>query len=106
MKDECHDRSHNCHFSASCLNSDGSYFCECQSGWEGDGVECTDIDECLIGNYDCPINNNCANTDGSYYCTCISGYTDGSEIASLIFPPEIQIFTDSFIKLQQPRWFL
>ena len=90
FQDECHDRSHNCHRSGDCLNSDGSYFCQCQTGWEGDGVECTDIDECLIGTYNCPIHNECVNTDGSYYCTCISGYTNGSALTFSFLRCEIK----------------
>ena len=45
--DEC---KHNvCHQDASCTNTPGSYRCECNSGFNGDGNFCQDIDECATG---------------------------------------------------------
>jgi len=32
---------HNCHKHASCTNTDGSYSCECNNGYYGDGESCT-----------------------------------------------------------------
>ena len=31
----------NCHDNATCANSDGSYDCECDRGYAGDGFSCT-----------------------------------------------------------------
>ena len=31
--DEC--ENHNCQNGATCINGEGTYYCECQSGWEG-----------------------------------------------------------------------
>ena len=38
---ECHAGSHNCHASASCNNTVGSYDCFCNKGFAGDGVNCS-----------------------------------------------------------------
>ena len=32
-----------------CSDTDGSYECACQDGFEGDGFQCTNIDECELG---------------------------------------------------------
>ncbi|XP_064596717.1 lipoyl amidotransferase LIPT1, mitochondrial-like [Liolophura sinensis] len=37
--DECRGR-HHCHTQARCVNTDGSYTCECLEGYEGDGQNC------------------------------------------------------------------
>lgn len=39
--DECADGTHNCADSATCTNTDGSYECACDEGFEGDGTSCT-----------------------------------------------------------------
>ena len=44
--DECFERSHNCHSYAACHNQRGTFYCECNTGFEGDGENCEDIDEC------------------------------------------------------------
>ena len=35
-----------CSENAECTNSDGSFSCVCQDGYEGDGQTCNDKDEC------------------------------------------------------------
>ena len=45
--DECKDNV--CHQDASCTNTPGSYRCECNAGFSGDGNFCRDIDECATG---------------------------------------------------------
>ena len=30
-----------CHFNATCNNTDGSYICQCDPGYRGDGFNCT-----------------------------------------------------------------
>lgn len=39
-RDECADDSHMCHVNATCTNAEGSYSCECQSGYIGNGRNC------------------------------------------------------------------
>ena len=39
---ECQLKPHPCHESATCFNTDGSFYCECQEGFIGDGlINCT-----------------------------------------------------------------
>ena len=68
----------------SCINTIGSYSCQCRSGFETTEVfnfeyqrietECRDIDECTKRNA-CPRNAVCRNTEGSYSCLCNDGYS-------------------------------
>ena len=78
-----------------CINTNGSYFCECLEGYElQNETVCIgklsipycchvnvysmsfqlDIDECNEGTNLCDANANCINTNGSYECICNSGY--------------------------------
>ena len=41
--DECLDAVENCHASAICKNTDGSFLCTCNQGYIGDGVNCEGI---------------------------------------------------------------
>ena len=38
---ECTNGTHNCHAAATCNNTEGSFTCACNPGWNGDGVNCT-----------------------------------------------------------------
>ena len=39
--DECTTRTHRCDTNSTCINVDGSYTCKCNSGYNGDGFNCT-----------------------------------------------------------------
>ena len=79
-----------------CINTIGSYFCQCSSGMETNKVfnveyqrvetKCSDIDECRKRNI-CPQKAVCNNTEGTYSCLCKDGYdgdlcTDVDECSS------------------------
>ena len=70
--DECRQENE-CDVNAVCLNEVGSYSCECQNGFSGDGKTCKDLDECKQKDI-CANNAECTNKFGSYDCTCKSGY--------------------------------
>ena len=39
---ECvNDSTNNCHINATCLNTEGSFQCQCLEGFSGNGVNCT-----------------------------------------------------------------
>ena len=93
--DECNDSLLNdCHLNASCYDTVGSYSCECNIGFSGNGTSCAgnnlsvitiyiaiifisthlDVDECRTNTSDCDDNALCVNNIGSYECHCNSGF--------------------------------
>ena len=47
-----------------CTNTVGSFLCDCNLGFEGDGInDCNDIDECETKTDDCSPVQNCENTE-------------------------------------------
>ncbi|KAA0706078.1 Fibrillin-2 Fibrillin-2 C-terminal peptide [Triplophysa tibetana] len=56
-----------------CVNTEGSYRCECWFGFRLDGNICRDIDECSETPSLC-VNGRCVNTEGSYRCECWFGF--------------------------------
>ncbi|XP_052437637.1 latent-transforming growth factor beta-binding protein 4 isoform X1 [Carassius gibelio] len=58
-----------------CVNTDGSYRCDCSPGFRAAGPrrQCRDINECLEGDF-CFPSGECVNTEGSYKCVCAQGY--------------------------------
>lgn len=54
-----------------CLNTPGSYRCDCTPGFNKSNDQCIDIDECQDSTI-CP--QKCVNTEGSYACACNDGY--------------------------------
>lgn len=69
---ECEDAEfpHQCHEQATCTDTIGSYNCTCNPGWEGSGIDCTDIDFCA--SFPCKHNGTCEEfSDGSSFnCIC------------------------------------
>ncbi|XP_056621635.1 latent-transforming growth factor beta-binding protein 4 isoform X2 [Triplophysa dalaica] len=61
-----------------CVNTDGSYHCDCLPGYRAAAPrrQCRDINECLEGDF-CFPRGECVNTDGSYMCVCSQGYKSG-----------------------------
>ena len=102
--DECATNPNLCHTNAACDNTAGSYVCQCNEGFTGDGMNCsgeilymcTGRHVCVYVVYVrvrynvflythldidecsmdvCHVNATCSNTAGSYECTCLSGFS-------------------------------
>ncbi|XP_058393999.1 fibrillin-3 [Diceros bicornis minor] len=60
-----------------CVNTDGSFRCECPFGYSLDftGVSCVDIDECSVG-HPCG-EGTCTNVIGGFECACADGFEPG-----------------------------
>ncbi|XP_065186701.1 fibrillin-1-like isoform X1 [Sycon ciliatum] len=67
---ECLSQAAECHSSAVCTNTRGSYECRCKQGFYGDGITCHDVDECSEESHNCGRNTVCRNRQGSYSCLC------------------------------------
>ncbi|KAL9987869.1 hypothetical protein ACROYT_G002244 [Oculina patagonica] len=67
--DECTNNP--CKNGATCVNLDGSYRCDCKSGYSGNNCE-TDINECAPA--PCQNGGTCVDLVGGYRCDCIAGY--------------------------------
>ncbi|XP_033122638.1 uncharacterized protein LOC117121521, partial [Anneissia japonica] len=87
---ECMEKSDDCSFNAMCINMIGSYACKCNSGYEGNGTSCEDIDECERDMHTCALlpSGSCTNTIGSYSCSCNEGYRgDGQICVEIVLLP-------------------
>jgi len=54
---ECDRHAHNCDINAGCSNTEGSFACACNAGYDGDGENCVDVDECDAGLHNCDTND-------------------------------------------------
>ena len=77
---ECLVGSHECLSPAKCVNTPGSYRCECPSlvGWSFDGRTCIDTDECQYPNV-CDPQASCNNYPGGFNCSCNIGWRGQGE---------------------------
>ncbi|XP_065788115.1 adhesion G protein-coupled receptor E2-like isoform X1 [Muntiacus reevesi] len=75
--DECQHRPRVCKGRSICINTQGSYICQCPPDMEfnpEDLRDCTDVDECSSGKHQCDNSTVCVNTVGSYTCHCRQGW--------------------------------
>jgi hypothetical protein len=90
--DECSLGIHNCSSTQVCINTEGSFSCNCTSGFTLAGNACIDADECSLGTHNCVSTSmNCVNTVGSFACACKPGFgnigcLDINECGAPIFP--------------------
>ncbi|XP_077966704.1 uncharacterized protein LOC144420858 isoform X2 [Styela clava] len=78
--DQCTSGQHDCDENATCIDSaNGTYTCQCEEGFTGNGFNCTDINECLSEFLPC---SNCSNTVGGYSCGCEKGF-DGENCTDI-----------------------
>ena len=61
-----------CDVNAKCINTIGSYRCECVYGYEGNGKQC--VDRCSVKDPPCPESSKCVITaNDTLACSCNSG---------------------------------
>ena len=70
--DECSqaDEVSRCGANAQCVDN----ACVCETGYQGNGFDCQDMDECKQQQEICGINADCINEEGSYTCQCKDGF--------------------------------
>ena len=82
---ECAEFTHTCtppaapdYVSTSlCINTPGSYICECNFGYTGDGeTTCHDVDDCSYGPERCYAGRCTDLGAGDFRCVCVEGYMD------------------------------
>ncbi|XP_037673990.1 adhesion G protein-coupled receptor E5 isoform X2 [Choloepus didactylus] len=75
--DECQRNPRICKSRGTCINTLGSYSCQCPSGFQfkaEDPRVCTDVNECSSGHNPCHSSTHCLNVVGSYQCRCRPGW--------------------------------
>eukprot|EP00933_Yihiella_yeosuensis_P060247 TRINITY_DN6253_c4_g1_i1.p1 TRINITY_DN6253_c4_g1~~TRINITY_DN6253_c4_g1_i1.p1 ORF type:complete len:1111 (+),score=158.47 TRINITY_DN6253_c4_g1_i1:93-3425(+) len=60
---------------ANCTNVVGSFICQCQAGYSGNGAVCSNVNECATGAHNCDDHSYCYDTVGSFTCKCKPGYS-------------------------------
>jgi hypothetical protein len=78
--DECTQNIHTCSENAICLNTINSYVCECNSGFVGNGTNCSNINECNA--QICSMNAVCIDTFGSFICKCNVGFAGNGTVCN------------------------
>ncbi|XP_028999081.1 adhesion G protein-coupled receptor E5 [Betta splendens] len=84
-ENECSDHEIRCGNHTKCFNTNGSFYCHCESGFRNivgkvnftaeDG-QCQDINECKEIPNICGNHSKCDNTIGNYSCQCDSGFRE------------------------------
>ncbi|XP_034432488.1 complement component C1q receptor-like [Hippoglossus hippoglossus] len=85
--DECQSQACEDHL---CVNTPGSYTCECKDGYEMVDGECIDVDECAHSRCE----HGCLNNIGSFSCYCNQGFTLSQDGFSCPCPGGFHLETD------------
>ncbi|XP_047632744.1 adhesion G protein-coupled receptor E2 isoform X5 [Phacochoerus africanus] len=75
--DECQQKLRICKSHSICINTQGSYTCQCLPGFKlnpRDPKLCTDVNECTAGSNPCHNSTHCFNLVGRYECRCRPGW--------------------------------
>jgi hypothetical protein len=67
---ECIEDSSVCGQHGTCVNTHGSFRCDCHDGYQKNesSHDCIDINECEINTAECPEDATCMNRPGGYWC--------------------------------------
>uniref|UniRef100_UPI003AAE53EA adhesion G protein-coupled receptor E5-like n=1 Tax=Centroberyx gerrardi TaxID=166262 RepID=UPI003AAE53EA len=89
-EDECEEHQIRCGNNTRCINTLGSFYCQCRDGFSNSrgpenftaiNGQCQDINECMNNNKNsdiCGAKAYCTNLIGNYSCTCLAGYRNPS----------------------------
>ncbi|KAK7093153.1 hypothetical protein V1264_008796 [Littorina saxatilis] len=78
--DECETGDNTCiHLGQKCVNTEGSFQCQCQDGFVKKDDFCHDINECEDAETNCGEHAECKNLLGTYRCICCQGYSKNAE---------------------------
>ncbi|WAR04466.1 FCGBP-like protein [Mya arenaria] len=73
--DECLTATDTCPQNARCINTEGSFECECFDGFIMSAGQCDDVDECKLASKNtCGNNSKCSNKPGGFECPCCAGF--------------------------------
>lgn len=75
----CEGLCESCSADATCVQRESTFECVCNTGFEGDGTSCEDVNECDLDLDDCDPSADCINEPGGYVCDCPQGYEDVNE---------------------------
>ncbi|XP_020611196.1 stabilin-1-like [Orbicella faveolata] len=80
--------SRRCHVHATCIRGGNVDSCQCNAGYEGSGLQCTEIDPCSKPNYGgCHHEAICTKTGpGSNNCSCDNGFRGDGFVCVAIDP--------------------
>jgi hypothetical protein len=92
--DECTEQNgslNNCDIKASCDDTDGSFTCECNGGFYGDGIQCVACTECVTGEHQV---KECTSTQNRVCALHVPNglYTVSSEAGAADAPSECLAF--------------
>jgi len=80
-----------CDENAGCTELYPGHSCKCNSGFQGNGVYCDDVDECALELDNCNENAICTNTIGSFTCECKLGYTGDGVTNCTLDDPDVDV---------------
>ena len=78
----CMEGASTCHSNATCEDQPDGFLCRCNPGFEGDGIDCTNIDNCADS--PCLNGGTCSDQTSGYLCTCSEGY-DGEQCENPVY---------------------
>ena len=97
--DECMSEVSPCHDNATCMDTTGSFQCQCDTGFLGNGLTCDPL--CEQGTHNCPATASCAVINNVETCVCNPGYTGSGTVCNDVDECQLQQHNCSAMQLLQ-----